>query len=147
MWVKVSALSALAMTSFALAQAITNSANGYVTNIDKTTIENEDFRRVLFTGAHSQLVVMSLKPNEEIGQETHQVDQFFRIESGRALLKMGNKEYSLGKDSAFIVPAGVKHNIKNIGRDQLKVYTIYSPAQHPAGTVHHTKADASSAAD
>jgi mannose-6-phosphate isomerase-like protein (cupin superfamily) len=128
----------LSLGSLALAQ----SDSGYVTDIDKATLQNEDFRKVLFTGPNSQLVVMSLKPREEIGQEKHKVDQFFRIEQGSAILKMGGKEYRLGKDSAFIVPAGVAHNVRNVGGDELKLYTIYSPPQHPPHTVHQTKADA-----
>lgn len=119
--------------------------SGYVTDIDEATLKNQDFRKVLFTGPHSQLVVMSLKPKEEIGREVHKVDQFFRIEQGSAVLKMGGKEYRLGKDSAFIVPSGVEHNLTNVGSDELKLYTIYSPPQHPPHTVHQTKADATTA--
>lgn len=122
--------------------AFAQAAKGYVTNIDKSTVENEEFRKTLFTGSHSQLVVMSLKPGEEIGRETHRVDQFFRIEQGKAILTMGAKDYEVGKDSGFIVPAGIEHNLKNIGNDELKLYTIYSPPQHPPGTIHHTKSDA-----
>ncbi|MGZ3689500.1 MAG: cupin domain-containing protein [Bdellovibrionota bacterium] len=128
----------MALLSLASAQ----SKNGFVTNIEKATVANEDFRKVLFTGPNSQLVIMSLKPNEDIGLETHSVDQFFRIEQGKAAVKIGDKEYLLEKDSAFIVPAGMEHNVKNVGQNKLKLYTIYSPAQHPAGTVHQTKADA-----
>ena len=123
-------------------QGFAESTKGYVTNIDKTTLANEEFRKVLFTGSHSQLVVMSLKPGEEIGRETHKVDQFFRIEQGNAVLTMGDTDYKVGKDSAFIVPAGTEHNVKNVGAEELKLYTIYSPSQHPPGTVHHTKSDA-----
>lgn len=125
--------------------AFAQSNGGYVTDIDKATLQNEDFRKVLYTGPNSQLVVMSLKPREEIGQEAHKVDQFFRIEQGNAVLKMGGKEYKLGKDSAFIVPAGVEHNVRNVGNDELKLYTIYSPPQHPPRTVHKTKEDAMTA--
>lgn len=129
---------AIAAYSSALAQ----SSGGFVTNIDRATVDNQDFRKVLFTGPNSQLVVMSLKPKEEIGKEVHKVDQFFRIEKGRAVLKMGGKDYKIGADSAFIVPAGVEHNVINVGDDELKLYTVYSPPQHPPQTVHHTKADA-----
>lgn len=132
-------LAILTASPYTMGQTMTN---GYVTNIDKTTVENKDFRKVLFTGPHSQLVAMSLKPGEEIGMETHKVDQFFRIEQGDAVLTMGQKEYKVGKDSAFIVPAGTQHNVKNTGSDDLKLYTIYSPPQHPPGTVHHAKSDA-----
>src|SRR5690242_1857883 len=94
------------MAILAATPAFTQTTKGYVTNIDKATVENEEFRKVLFTGAHSQLVIMSLKPGEEIGREIHKVDQFFRIEQGKAVLNMGGKDYKVGKDSAFIVPAG-----------------------------------------
>lgn len=130
--------SAVLVSSFALGQSPT----GFVTDIHKATRQNHDFRRVLFTGAHSQLVLMSIKPGEEIGKEMHQVDQFFRIEQGSAVLKMGDKEHQVGEDSAFIVPAGVEHNVRNTGKSELKLYSIYSPPQHPPGTVHHSKADA-----
>lgn len=135
---KLSLLLLAVLASPFLASAQTG---GYVTNIDEATLKNENFRKVLFTGSHSQLVVMSLKPKEEIGREVHRVDQFFRIEQGSAVLKMGGKEYKVGKDSAFIVPAGVEHNVTNTGGDELKLYTIYSPPQHPPKTVHQTKAD------
>lgn len=130
------------MAILVVTPAFAHAAKGYVTNIDKSTVENEDFRKALFTGSHSQLVVMSLKPGEEIGREIHKVDQFFRIEQGSAILNMGGKDYKVGKDSAFIVPAKTEHNVKNIGSEELKLYTIYSPPQHPAGTIHHTKSDA-----
>lgn len=120
--------------------AIAKANDGYVTNIDKTTVENTDFRRVLFTGPHSQLVVMSLKPGDEIGKEIHKnVDQFFRVEQGRAVLEMNGKSYDVEKDFAFIVPAGVEHNVKNVGSKDLKLYTIYSPPQHPPTRIQHTK--------
>jgi mannose-6-phosphate isomerase-like protein (cupin superfamily) len=135
------------MTLMVSSPVVTQAAKGYVTNIDKTTVENEDFRKVLFTAANSQLVVMSLKQGEEIGRETHDVDQFFRIEQGSAVLTMGGKDYKVSKDSAFIVPAGTTHNVKNVGEEKLKLYTIYSPPQHQAGTTHHTKADAVEAED
>jgi len=123
-------------------QTLAPSQSGYVTDIDQATRENHAFRKVLYTGSHSQLVVMSLKPGEEIGKETHQVDQFFRIEQGNARLKMDGKEYHVAKNSAFIVPAGTEHNVINTGHEDLKLYTIYSPPQHPPGTIHETKADA-----
>lgn len=137
---KKSLIALIALT--ASSPAVAQRTKGYVTNIDKTTVENEAFRRVLFTGSHSQLVVMSLKQGEEIGRETHKVDQFFRIEQGSAVLTMGDKDYKVGKDSAFIVPAGTAHNVKNVGDEKLKLYTIYSPPQHAAGTIHHTQSDA-----
>ncbi len=134
-------LAVLLTSSYSLAQH----PKGFVTNIDKATLENEDFRRILFTGNHSQLVVMSLKAGEEIGKETHKVDQFFRIEEGSAILTMDGKDYKVAKNSAFIVPAGVEHNVKNVGDGELKLYTIYSPPQHSPHTIHHTKSDASKA--
>lgn len=120
----------------------------YVNNIEKDTLENENFRKVLYTGKHSQLVVMSILPGEEIGNEVHgNVDQFFRIEQGeaKAILNNGANEYELKDDFAIIIPAGTWHNIINTGSEKLKLYTIYSPANHPDGTVHVTKAEADAA--
>ena len=115
-------------------------------DIDKLTKENTDFRRVLGTFAHSQLVLMSLQSKEEIGVEVHaSVDQFFRVESGNGKAVIGDTEYALKDGSALVVPAGTEHNIVNTGGEPLKLYTIYSPANHPAGTVHATKADADAA--
>jgi mannose-6-phosphate isomerase-like protein (cupin superfamily) len=121
---------------------------GYVGPIEKTTEENDYFRRVLFTGKHSQLVVMCLQPGEEIGNEVHPtVDQFFRIEKGRAKFVFGGKEAHLvGAGGAVVVPAGTYHNVINTSATRpLKLYTIYTPPQHPDGTVHKTKAEAEAA--
>lgn len=118
---------------------------GYHTNIEKETLENSYFRKVLFTGKYSQLVVMSLKPGEEIGNEIHEtVDQFFRIEQGEAkvVLNNGGEEFIVKEDEVFIVPAGTWHNVINVGDKDLKLYTIYSPPNHPDGTVHKTKKEA-----
>ena len=117
---------------------------GYLTNIEKATLENIDFRRVLFTGPNAQLVVMALKPGEEIGLETHDdVDQFIRVEAGHGTALLDGKEHVLEDGSAVVIPAGTKHNIINGSRTEaLKLYTIYSPPEHPDGTVHATKADA-----
>lgn len=116
---------------------------GYFTNIEKVTEKNTNFRQVLFTGKYSQLVVMSLKPDEEIGMEVHDtVDQFFRVEEGEAKVITDGEEKSVGKGDAFVIPAGTQHNIINTGAADLKLYTIYSPANHPDGTVHITKAEA-----
>ncbi|GIW64285.1 MAG: cupin [Patescibacteria group bacterium] len=118
---------------------------GYHTNIEKETLENSYFRKVLFTGKYSQLVVMSLKPVEEIGNEIHEtVDQFFRIEQGEAkvVLNNGEEEFIVKEDEVFIVPAGTWHNVINVGDKDLKLYTIYSPPNHPDGTVHKTKQEA-----
>lgn len=117
---------------------------GFVGDIEKLTLGNTAYRRVLFTGEHSQLVVMKLLPGEEIGMEVHDThDQFFRIESGETKIIMDGKESILKDGMAAIVPAGTQHNVINISKTQeLKLYTIYSPAEHPKGTVHQTKADA-----
>jgi len=120
---------------------------GYTENIQKKTLENTNFREVLYTGAHMQLVVMSLKPLEDIGMEVHpNVDQFFRIEKGQAKVIMNGEEAILTDDMVAIVPAGVQHNVINISNtEDLKLYTIYAPANHPEGTIHATRADAMAA--
>jgi mannose-6-phosphate isomerase-like protein (cupin superfamily) len=120
---------------------------GYVGNIEKQTLKNNYFRKVLFTGKHAQLVVMCLKPGEEIGNEVHKkVDQFFRIEQGQAKFVLKGKEkHTVHNGDAVIVPAGTFHNVINTGKRQLKLYTIYSPPNHPKGTVHKTKAEAEAA--
>ena len=117
---------------------------GYYTNIEKETLDNTNFRKVLFTGAHSQLVVMSLAPSEDIGMEVHaNVDQFFRFESGEGKAILNGEEVLFRANDVVIVPAGTNHNIINTSTTEpLKLYTIYSPANHPAGTVHTTKAEA-----
>jgi len=117
---------------------------GYSGNIEKQTLNNNYFRQVLFTGRHAQLVVMCLQPGEEIGDEVHpKVDQFFRLEQGEAKFILNEKEaHVVHNGEAVIVPAGTFHNVINTGKKQLKLYTIYSPPNHPDGTVHKTKADA-----
>jgi mannose-6-phosphate isomerase-like protein (cupin superfamily) len=117
---------------------------GYNANIEKETLENENFRKVLYTGKHCQLVLMSLKPNEEIGMEIHtDNDQFFRFEKGEGKCIIDGNEYVLGDGSVIIVPAGAEHNIINISEtDDLKLYTIYSPAHHKDGIVRATKEEA-----
>lgn len=116
----------------------------YVGSIEDQTIANNNFRKVLFTGEHEQLVVMALKPGEEIGSETHpDTDQFFRIEQGTARFLIGQKTQTIGNGGAALIPAGTKHNVINASQTQpLKLYTIYAPPQHPPGTIHKTKADA-----
>ncbi len=117
--------------------------NGYVGNIEQETLENENFRKVLFTAKNSQLVVMSLLPGEEIGEEVHEVDQFFRIDAGEGKIIMDGQEADLKDGFAAIVPAGTKHNVINTSlTDPLKLYTLYMPPQHKDGTVHKTKAEA-----
>lgn len=117
---------------------------GYLTNIEKRTLENTFFREVLFTGPHAQLVVMALGPGEEIGMETHpDVDQFIRVEAGNGEALLDGKKHALEDGSAVVIPAGTEHNIVNVSqKDALKLYTIYSPPEHPDGTTHKTKAEA-----
>jgi mannose-6-phosphate isomerase-like protein (cupin superfamily) len=121
---------------------------GYFGPIAKQTEKNRNFRQVLYTGKYCQLVVMCLKPGEEIGNEVHpNVDQFFRVETGRAKFILNGKEVHLVKaEEAAIVPAGTYHNVVNPSKtERLLLYTIYAPPNHPDGTVHKTKADAESA--
>jgi mannose-6-phosphate isomerase-like protein (cupin superfamily) len=117
---------------------------GFNTNIEQNTLDNTDFRRVLYTGKNSQLVLMSLQPNEEIGLETHpENDQFLRFEAGRGAVFIDNNRYEVADGDAVIVPAGARHNIVNLSdSEQLKIYTIYSPPHHKEETVHATKKDA-----
>jgi mannose-6-phosphate isomerase-like protein (cupin superfamily) len=120
----------------------------FIGHIEQTTLKNGYFRQVLFTGKHSQLVVMCLQPKEEIGNEVHgNVDQFFRVEEGKAKFVFdGKEEHIAGDGDAVVVPAGTYHNVINASQDKpLKLYTIYSPPNHPDGTVHKTKADADAA--
>src|SRR4030042_3010385 len=117
---------------------------GFKTNIEKDTLENRMFRKVLYTGIHSQLVLMSLRPKEEIGMETHaENDQFFRFEEGQGKVIIDGNEYEVGDGVAIVVPAGAKHNIINISDSkELKLYTIYSPPHHKDGIVRVTKEEA-----
>ena len=116
---------------------------GFVDNIEEKTEQNNFFRQVLYTGKHTQLVVMSLLPGEEIGMEVHpQVDQFFRIEEGRAKVVIDGEEHEVDEGFAIIVPAGSQHNVINTGSNPLKLYTLYSPPNHPDGTIHRTRAEA-----
>ena len=117
---------------------------GYVTNIEKDSKENGDFRKVLYSGKHSQLVLMSLKPSEEIGMEVHpDNNQFFRVDQGRGKCIIDGNEYDLTDGSAVVVPAGAQHNVINASESEdLKLYTIYSPAHHKDGIVRATKEDA-----
>lgn len=117
---------------------------GYVDNIEHETLQNGDFRRVVYTGAHSQLVLMNLKPGEDIGSEVHEgIDQFFRFEKGEGKVMIDGTEHAVRDGSAVIIPAGAQHNVVNTSTtDDLKLYTIYSPAEHKDGTVHPTKGSA-----
>ncbi|MDJ0986436.1 MAG: cupin domain-containing protein [Desulfobacterales bacterium] len=115
---------------------------GFVINIEKATLENKNFRKVLHTAQNSQLVVMNLLPGEDIGAEVHDLDQFIRFESGRGKVILDGKEYEVEDDWAVVIPAGVEHNVINTSDNEaMKLYSIYSPPEHPEGTVHPTKAD------
>jgi mannose-6-phosphate isomerase-like protein (cupin superfamily) len=114
--------------------------SNYFDNIEKITRENNNYRKVISTNSHLQLVLMSLKPNEDIGTEIHHnLDQFFRIEQGIGKAIIENQEYELKDGSVIIIPAGTKHNIINIGNESLKLYTIYSPPNHPKNTIQMEK--------
>jgi len=117
---------------------------GYTTNIEKDTLKNDNFRKVLYTGKHSQLVLMSLKPKQEIGMEVHKDnDQFFRFERGIGKCIIDGNEYALSDGTVIIVPAGAEHNVINISEtEDLKLYTIYSPAHHKDGIARATKEEA-----
>ncbi len=117
---------------------------GFITNIEKETLENNFFRKVLYTSKHGQIVVMSLLPKEEIGMEVHKtVDQFFRVDSGEGKLIIDGEEAEISNGFAFLVPAGSQHNVINTSADApLKLYTIYMPPNHKDGVIHKTKADA-----
>jgi mannose-6-phosphate isomerase-like protein (cupin superfamily) len=125
---------------------------GWIGNIEEETLDNTTFRTVVFTGTHTQLTVMRLAPGENIGREAHSDrDQFLRIERGRARVELGRTAESVDDthevedDWAVIVPAGVWHDVVNVGDDALQLYSLYSPPEHPDGTVHETKADAEAA--
>ncbi len=115
---------------------------GFIQNIEDLTVGNEKFRQVLYTAKHSQLVLMSLRAGEEIGEEIHTLDQFFRVEQGMGEVVLDGRRTPIKAGFAVIVPAGAKHNIINTGREPLKLYTVYSPPNHRDGVVHQTRADA-----
>ncbi len=115
---------------------------GYITNIEKATKENNNFRKVLYTAGHSQLVLMSLRPGEEIGEEVHELDQFIRIEAGRGRVVLDGMEHSVEDGSAIVIPAGTRHNVINGDDSEMKLYTIYSPPEHRDQVVHVAKEDA-----
>ncbi len=115
---------------------------GYISNIEKETRENSLYRKVLFTAHYSQLVLMSLNPGEEIGEEVHGLDQFLRFESGEGKVVLDGEESKVADGFGVVVPAGTKHNVINTSSDKpLKLYTVYSPPNHQDGTIHKTKAD------
>ncbi len=117
---------------------------GFVGNIEELTLSNNNFRKVIYTGQHTQLVLMSLLPNEEIGMEVHEItDQFLRIEKGEGKVIMNKEEYLIKDGSAILVPAGTQHNIINTSSvNPIKLYTVYSPPHHKDGTIHKTKQEA-----
>ncbi|MEX2110281.1 MAG: cupin domain-containing protein [Gemmatimonadaceae bacterium] len=121
--------------------------SGYVTNIERETIRNGDFRRVLYTGPNIQLVLMTLQPREDIGLEVHRDhDQFIRVETGTGVAVLDGEDSALIDGTAVVIPAGVEHNVINTSPDKpLRLYTLYSPPEHPQGTVHRTKRDAETA--
>lgn len=121
-----------------------NSKKGYIGNIEEETLGNDYFRKVIFTGPKSQLVVMAIKPGEEIGMEKHAAtDQFIRIEAGAAKIILDGEEHAVKDDFAIVIPAGTYHNVINISPDKsLKLYTVYAPPEHAPGTVHKTKTEA-----
>ncbi|KKR22354.1 MAG: hypothetical protein UT54_C0070G0004 [Candidatus Daviesbacteria bacterium GW2011_GWB1_39_5] len=116
---------------------------GFALNIEKETLENTDYRRVLYTARYTQLVLMCVSPGEEIGNEVHGLDQFIRIEQGKAkvILENGETEYDVHGDWAIVIPAGTYHNVINTGNNDLKLYTLYSPPEHQKDTLQPTKAD------
>ena len=115
---------------------------GYIDNIEKLSIENTDFRRVLYTAKNCQLVLMSIAAGEDIGEETHHLDQFLRIESGVGSAILDGVATDISDGFAIVIPAGTKHNIVNTGSEDLKLYTLYAPPEHKDGVVRATKADA-----
>ncbi len=116
---------------------------GYVGNIEKESLENEFFRKVLFTDPRCQLVVMHLLPGQEIGEEVHQLDQFIRVEAGEGKVIMDGEESSISDGVAIVIPMGTRHNVINLSKENpLKLYTIYTPPEHRPGTIHKTKEDA-----
>jgi len=115
---------------------------GYIQNIEDIANKNQDFRQVIYTARNVQLVVMSLKPKEEIGMETHKLDQFFRVEEGSGEAVLDNVSTAIRAGFAVLVPAGTRHNIINTGNIPLKLYTLYAPPNHRDGVIHRTRADA-----
>lgn len=119
-----------------------NNAKGIVVNIEKDTVANPNFRKVLYTGKNSQLVLMSIKPGQDIGEEIHKVDQFFRLDGGSGKVVINGKSTNIKDGSAFVIPAGAKHNVINTGNKDIKLYSIYSPPHHQDKTIHKTKEQA-----
>lgn len=135
--------------AFAVLQATSSSGEtrkkGFVADIDRLTVANENYRQVLYTGQHLQLVLMTLKPGEEIGEEAHdEIDQFFRVEAGEGEIVINGVSHRVSDGTAMIVPAGALHNVRNTGDEPLKLYTLYGPPEHRRDVVHRTKAEAES---
>ena len=121
---------------------------GFIDDIEKRTEDNRAFRRVLYTGKHMQLVLMSLQPGEDIGEEIHdEVDQFFRVERGKGEVLIDGRTTKVESATAIVVPAGARHNIRNTGETPLQLYTLYAPPEHADGTVQVTKADAEASSE
>jgi len=114
---------------------------GFITDIEKATKENTDYRRVLYTAKNSQLVLMALLPGEEIGEETHELDQFIRIEAGEGKIVLGGATHAIKADDAIMIPEGTPHNVINSGKVPLKLYTVYAPPEHKDALVHKTKTE------
>jgi len=117
--------------------------NGYIVQLESATLRNENYRKVLFTAKHCQLVLMNLKPGEEIGEEVHELDQFIRFEAGQGEVIMDGQRHSVADGFAVVIPAGTRHNVVNISKtEDLKLYSLYSPPEHKSGTLHKTKQEA-----
>ena len=116
--------------------------NGFIQDIESLAVKNDDFRQVIYTAKFSQLVLMALKPKEDIGAEVHKLDQFFRVEAGSGEAVLDGVRTPIREGFAVVVPAGTNHNIINTGNVPMKLYTLYSPPNHRDGVVHHTRADA-----
>lgn len=115
---------------------------GFIQDIEALALNNDDFRRVLYTAKHCQVVLMALKPGEDIGAEVHQLDQFFRVEAGDGQVLLDGVQTPIRAGFALVIPAGTHHNIINTGRAPMKLYTLYAPPNHRDGVVHHTRQDA-----
>ncbi len=116
---------------------------GWVGDLEASTRDNTDYRRVLYTAAHCQLVLMSLRAGEEIGEEVHELDQFIRFESGRGVVILEGSSHPVSDGVAVVIPAGTRHNVRNTSsKDRLQLYSVYAPPEHKDGTIHRTKAQA-----
>jgi mannose-6-phosphate isomerase-like protein (cupin superfamily) len=121
---------------------------GFSANIDQLTVNNENYRQVIYTGKHLQLVIMTLKPGEEIGEEVHsKIDQFFRVESGSGFVLINGNKTDIRDDDAILIPGGAIHNVVNNGKVPLKFYTLYGPPEHQDGTIHMSKRDEGDSAE